>query len=264
MDHANGEYKTICDGLLDGYKGIVYGTDDEGTEHDDSCTMQKVVIKDGKVVSVSGELPALKNDIIAVLGESNNDTITKTDSKTNIKLEALNATIPDNTTMNITEITSGETFDKIKNILLGIKNFKAFDITLKVNDTNIQPNSKVKISIPIPVGFDDSRLIVYRLEEDGTKTEYQVTVVNGYATFETDHFSTYVLGEKSELSDETQDKTAPNIEESTPENNDTKLPQTGEENNAFARWLSIAISLGIFWLCSMLLIDREKKRMAKR
>lgn len=264
MDHENGEYKTICDGLLDGYKGIVYGVDDEGTEHDDSCTMQKVVIKDGKVVSVSGELTSLKNEIIAILGENNNDTIVKTDNKTNIKLEAASDVIPDNTTMDITEIISGETFNKLKDTLLEIKNFKAYDITLKSNETNIQPNGKIKISIPIPEGFDTSRLVIYRFEEDGSKTEYQVAVLNGYATFETDHFSTYVLGEKLEASDEKQDKTDSNIEESTTENNDTKLPQTGEETNTFVSWLSMLVILGIFWLGSMLLIDREKKKMIKK
>lgn len=46
--------------------------------------------------------------------------------------------------------------------------------------------------------------------------------------------------------------------------NDTKLPQTGEENNVFVKWLSIVILLGILWLVSMLLIDREKKKMTKK
>ena len=46
--------------------------------------------------------------------------------------------------------------------------------------------------------------------------------------------------------------------------NDTKLPKTGEETNLFTKWLSIVILLGIFWLVSMLLIDREKKKMAKK
>ena len=45
---------------------------------------------------------------------------------------------------------------------------------------------------------------------------------------------------------------------------DNKLPQTGEETNVFAKWLSIVILLGIVWLMSMLLIDREKKKMAKK
>lgn len=226
--------------------------------------MQKVVIKDGKVASVSGELTTLKNEIIAVLGESTEDTIIKTDSKTNIKLEALSGIIPANTTISVTEITSGAIFDKIKNTLVEIKNFKSYDITLKLNDTNIQPSEKVKISIPIPVGFDASRLVVYRFEEDGTKTEYQVTVANGFATFETDHFSTYILGETSKISNETQNSADKNVEETTTENNDTKLPQAGEDTNPFARWLSIVIALGIIWLGSMLLIEREKKKMIKR
>lgn len=247
MDHTNGEYKIICDGLLEGYKSKVYGINDPEAKVYDSYTVQKVVIQNGKVISATGEFPW---DIIADLGESNNEnndkTITKTDNKTNIKLEASSGMIPDNTIMNIIEINSGETFNKIKNILSEIKNFKVFDITLKVNDTNIQPNGKVKISIPIPAGFDASRLIVYRVDENNTKTEYQVTVTNGYATFVTDHFSTYVLGEKLK------------------DNNDAKLPQTGEETNAFARWLSITIILGIFWLVSMIFIDREKKKMTKR
>lgn len=48
------------------------------------------------------------------------------------------------------------------------------------------------------------------------------------------------------------------------EENVTKLPQTGEESNKFVTWLSIVILLGIFWLGSMLLIDREKKKITKK
>lgn len=230
--------------------------------------MQKVIINNGKVVSLSGSRPNI--GIIADLSESsnsgntNNQTITKTDNKTNIKLEATSGMIPDSTTMHIIELTSDETLNKIKNNLPKIESFKAFDITLKANDTNIQPNGKVKISIPIPVGFDASRLIVYRLDEDNTKTEYQVTVVNEYATFETEHFSTYILGEKMKSSNETQDNVDENIGGTFTGTNNTKLPQTGEETNAFAEWFTIAISLMIFWFVSMLLIDHEKKKMTKK
>lgn len=275
MDHASGEYKTICDGLLEGYKGKVYGNDDTGTEHDDSCTMQKVVLKDGKVVSASGELPLY--NVIKDLSENNdnnddenkNKTIIKTDSTTNIKLEAQRGIIPDDTSMNIMEIKAGTTFDKIKNVLVDSDNFKVFDIVLKSNNTIVQPNGKVKIKIPIPKDFDKSKLTIYRFEENGAKTEYQVTVENEYATFETEHFSIYVLGEKTKIADETQNdteqnNTETNVGETTTEKNDTKLPQTGDETRKFTRWLSTAVILGIFWLVSMLLIDREKRRMANR
>ena len=204
--------------------------------------MRKVVFKNGKVVSATGEFSS--GNIIADL-KGNNDIITKTDNNTNIKLEASTNIIPDDTVLKIEEITSGTTYDNIKNNLSGINQFKVFDITLKVNDTVVQPNGKVKVYIPIPTGFDASKLIVYRVEDNGNKTECPVTVANGYASFETDHFSVYILGEKTEA------------------NNDNKLPQTGEEPNLFAEWLSIVIVLGIFWLTSMLLIEREKKRMLK-
>lgn len=137
MAHVSGEYKIICDGLLDGYKGKVYGYDGPGTENDSSYTMQKVVIKNGKVVSETGEL---QFDVIANLGQAN---------------EEVN------------------------------------------NETNLGENN---------------------------------------------------------TSQETTNATL----------NDSKLPQTGEENNTFAKWLSISITLGIFWLGSMLLIDREKKKMTKK
>lgn len=250
--------------MLEGYTSKVYGN--KSDEHYKfSETVQKVVIENGKVVSATGER---LGTVIADLGNSNiedNDkTITKIDSKTNIKLETTSDILADDIKMEITEITTGDIFDKIKNTLSEIKNFKAFDITLKANDTNIQPNGKVKISIPIPVGFDVSKLIVYRLDENNTKTEYQVTTANEYATFETDHFSTYILGEKSELSNETQDNVDENIGGTFTGTNNTKLPQTGEETNAFAEWLTIAISLMIFWFVSMLLIDHEKKKMTKK
>ena len=48
----------------------------------------------------------------------------------------------------------------------------------------------------------------------------------------------------------------------TAEKNDNKLPQTGtEEDNKFTKWLTAVISLGIFWLISMLLIDYKKEKI---
>lgn len=60
----------------------------------------------------------------------------------------------------------------------------------------------------------------------------------------------------------TENNTENNVENNA--ENVTKLPQTGEETNVFTLWLSIVIILGIIWLGSMLLIDREKKKMTKK
>lgn len=121
----------------------MYGNDDVGTEHDESYTVRKVIIENGKVISATGEFPY---DIIADLGESSNNK-------------------------------GG---------------------TTELGNTNNQ------------------------------------TTTNN------------ILGG------------------TTTEKNDNKLPKTGEETNAFADYLLTVIVLGVVWLGSMLLIDREKKKMTKR
>ncbi len=260
----DGKFYMLGDVLLNGYKGEIYGHTESGKSQS-SYTMRKVVVENKKVILATGKISIFH--VIAVLGDSENtnaETIIKEDSNTNIKLEASSDIIPDNTTIEVAEITSGETFNKLKDTLVGIKDFKVFDITLKSDGANIQPNGNVKISIPIPEGFDASRLVIYRFEEDGSKTEYQVKVENGYTTFETDHFSTYVLGEIAKISNETQDKTDQNLGETTTGKNNDQLPQTGEETNPFVSWLSAVTALAILWLGSMVIIDHEKKKIAKK
>lgn len=122
------------------------------------------------------------------------------DSTSNIKLDANSGVIPDDTTLSVETITSGDRFEEIKTIL-GNEKFSIFSISLNSNGTTIQPNGNVKISIPIPTGFNRDNLVVYRIDTDGTKTEYTVTIDGEYAVFETNHFSDYVLSEKAETSD---------------------------------------------------------------
>ena len=45
---------------------------------------------------------------------------------------------------------------------------------------------------------ENSTLKVYRVD-DGKLTECPATVLNGKVTFETDHFSTYILSEQKEI-----------------------------------------------------------------
>lgn len=122
--------------------------------------------------------------------------ITLNNTETNIKLETSEGVIPSNTVLEVAPITEGTTYNTVKTALANISKFKIFDITLKSNGVAIQPNGKVKISIPVPTEFDKSKLVVYRVADNGDKTEYAVTVNGDVATFETDHFSTYVLAEK--------------------------------------------------------------------
>lgn len=127
----------------------------------------------------------------------NNAVYSTQDTTTNIKLSANVGVVPDGTSLQVNKITNGEVFNAISEKLGNVK-FSIFDISLLSNNTAVQPNNgTVKISIPIPSGYDSSNLIVYRFANDGTKEqEYTVTVDGNYAVIETDHFSNYVLAEK--------------------------------------------------------------------
>lgn len=170
---------------------------------------------------------------------TNNDNnvkpVTVTDNKTNIKLETNDGVVPSNTVLEVQPITEGKIFDNVKKVLSNVNKFKAFDITLKSNGVEIQPNGKVKISIPIPQDFDTSKLMVYRVEENGQKIAYKVNVVTidniKYAQFETDHFSTYVLAE-----------TDPNSNEKD------NTPKTGIETNTMPYVLGIVATIGIAFI----------------
>lgn len=131
-----------------------------------------------------------------IVNKEKSTIINKVDTETNIKLETANGVIPENTVLKVASITEGTTLDTVKKALSEVKNIKVFDINLLSNGAKIQPNGKVKISIPIPSDIDKSKLAVYRVADNGDKTEYAVTINGDVATFETDHFSIYVLAEK--------------------------------------------------------------------
>lgn len=125
----------------------------------------------------------------------NKAVISVKDSTSNIKLDATTGVVPDDTTLKVEQIKDGTRFEEIKSILGDVK-FTVFNISLISNGSTIQPTGNVTISIPIPTGYDRDNLIAYRIDADGTKTDYSVKVDGDYAVIETNHFSDYILSEK--------------------------------------------------------------------
>ena len=70
--------------------------------------------------------------------------------------------------------------------------FTAYDISLLQSGQTVQPGTTVDVDIPAGVRED---AVVYRVENDGSLTDMHVSAdEEGYYSFETEHFSTYVLG----------------------------------------------------------------------
>lgn len=137
---------------------------------------------------------------VSILDEKSEDNTNTTikNEETNIELKADTNVVPSNTKLEATEIKTEKILNIVKVSLKEISNkYISYDITLKSDGVAIQPNGKVKISIPIPSNFDKTKLSVFRISDDGTKIKYDTKVENNVATIETDHFSTYVLAENN-------------------------------------------------------------------
>lgn len=142
-----------------------------------------------------------KDFTISISENINGKCITKEEHPyTGIKLES-NGTISDRDVIVADKVTEKNTLEKVDSALgKEHQKLQVYDISLENDRKKVQPNGKVEISIPIQNNLENSKLVVYRIADDGTKTEYKITINSEddkkYATFETDHFSTYVLAEK--------------------------------------------------------------------
>lgn len=118
-------------------------------------------------------------------------------SKEDIKVSAEEGVIPANTTLTISKIKKGETFDKAQKAVEAIADkVTVFEIDLfNTENVKIQPNGNIRFTLNVPTGYDSEKISVYRIEEDGTYTKMESEVVDGKVTFVTNHFSTYVITE---------------------------------------------------------------------
>ena len=179
------------------------------SSNEDSYTMGMefafIAVKDSS--KINNEVAFKSNDLI-----------------TNVSVET-NSFIPLDTLIKVLELTSGEEYDNIMKVL-GITDSEVFNISLYSNaqDKNITKldNGKFLVSIPIPEKFEGKTLTVYYVDSDNNVTEHEVTIKDGFATFETDHFSTYTLAEKT----------------STTTNN----PQTGDSIGLYIIVLGLSIT----------------------
>ncbi len=119
------------------------------------------------------------------------------DMKTEVEISSDDTSIPLDTTVAVSAVKN----DTIKKAV-GTDVYAAYDISLYSNAKKEQikklDNGKFEVSIPIPDNLEDKAIMIYYVTKKGIEGEYtaDLTKKEGYAVFETNHFSTYVLAEK--------------------------------------------------------------------
>ncbi len=93
--------------------------------------------------------------------------------------------------------STSNSFTIVKNSLgVADDDFVAYDLSLVDSDgKTVQPNRTVTVSFPLPDGWDGTEAKVYYIDSKGNATELTVTFFaeDKTITFNTDHFSIYVL-----------------------------------------------------------------------
>ena len=141
--------------------------------------------------------------------------------------------VPTGATVTVNTVTDKDTLAKVDKAVkdtLSSKVGKYAVLDINMTDaagTKIQPlnNGNVLVTIDVPSTLDANKgLVVYRMEDKGTLTELKTSVENGKVSFETNHFSTYIVAEKAAVAEETT--TAAAAKETTTAK--TNSPKTGD------------------------------------
>lgn len=167
-------------------KAYTDGTDHSDLYNDFYGSSFNITYYSYKVSEAISYVLGYDSDVTLIVGDAERDenagkSTTLTDSETDITVTAAAGVLPEGVKLNVTP--NDKTDTRV-----------SYDITLTDAEGNIiQPNGKVSVSIPVPEGWPTDSLYVYRVEKDGTYTNMKAKYANGYVTFETDHFSVYIL-----------------------------------------------------------------------
>lgn len=165
--------------------------------------------------------------------------------KSNIEITTDSATVPLDTYLVVTSVSN----NKI-DAILGTNNYTAFDISLysnskKANITKLN-NGKFLVSIPVNEELNGKTITTYYLNSNDEVEEYETTVKDNIASFETNHFSTYILAEKVEKN-QTIEQPKEEIQEE--QHILDEEPRTGIINIASFVSISVVISFIGFLIC---------------
>ena len=122
---------------------------------------------------------------------------TLTDEETGVEIK-YNNEFESGTELNVEREYDGTSFTIIGKEF-GEVSSAVYDINAYKDGEKVQPNGKVTVRIPIPDGFDASRLAVcYVNAETKQVTKLPMEIIDGYVVFQTDHFSYYAIIELSD------------------------------------------------------------------
>lgn len=150
----------------------------------------------------------INNQVIPIVIEKNSNKIKEIEFKSkdlesDVEINSSSSSIPLDTLIEVDVI--GKNHKEFKEILEILKkddgmifDLKLYSETLNKYITKLN-NGKFKVRIPLKDEFKNEILKAYYIDDDGKIEEYEISIEDGYAVFETNHFSTYTIAKSSEI-----------------------------------------------------------------
>ena len=178
--------------------------------------------------------------------EEQSPAVNVTDATTGIKVEADKGVFPEGVKQVVTQIASGADYDKAASVLGDIgKKFRLFEIHFELDGVEVQPNGVVTVYYPIPEGYDADKVVLYRINGDGSKTLVKGTVENGYYKVLTKSFGNFALVEQG--STITDAENSANVKDN---------PETGDRANVAP---FVVLTLSCVGLMGILLARKKEQ-----
>ena len=163
-------------------------TDDDGTDGEP---------QGGDGLTKDGILPGgMTGNLSGITGGST--AFSQVDSATGVSADADENVFLPGIVLYVTPIESGESYDQLSTLMSMIADqFKVYDIRfINMMDYSMpDPAGAIRISVPVPDGFDTAHLSVSKIGEDGTRTEMSFEITDGKAVFETDSSGTFLIAQ---------------------------------------------------------------------
>ena len=89
-----------------------------------------------------------------------------------------------------------DTYKKLQEIFSDKKSIVAYSFSLYDENNNlVEPESKVTVNIKLPTDMNYDKIRLLYIADDFSKQELEYSIHDNTLSFETDHFSTYVITE---------------------------------------------------------------------
>lgn len=208
-------------------------------------------------------------EIVPDKPEEQSPALDYTDSKTGVKVSADKGVFDEGVQVVVTEITEGTDYTvAVKALEDTGKKFKLYNVKFLDKDgSEVTPNGTVSISIPVPAGYDTSKLSVFRINDGSSKTVVKGAFANGFYTVVTKTGGNYALAEsESTITDKQNSENVAKSSTSDTANN-TNSGNNQLVNNAVKtgdnRPLTICL-VAMLAACAVLaVIDYNKKRKSQ-